>query len=68
VIPGSGGIRKIRWEAQGRGKRSGVRVIYFWASAKGHLLMLYVYSKSESADLTKEQVRHLRQLVEEEFR
>lgn len=30
VVPGGGGIRKIRWSAEGRGKRSGTRVLYFW--------------------------------------
>jgi mRNA-degrading endonuclease RelE of RelBE toxin-antitoxin system len=40
LIPGGGGLRKIRWGAQGRGKRGGVRVIYFWAVQQDRILML----------------------------
>ena len=45
VIPGSGGIRKLRWSASGRGKRGGARVIYYWATEQEHLLMLFIYTK-----------------------
>lgn len=34
IIPGSGGIRKLRWEGSGRGKRGGNRIIYYWFSQK----------------------------------
>ena len=37
VIRGSGGVRKLRWSMSGRGKRGGLRVIYYWASAKGEI-------------------------------
>ena len=53
VIPGSGGIRKLRWSASGRGKRGGARVIYYWATEQDHLLMLFIYAKNESEDLTR---------------
>ena len=45
VIPGSGGLRKLRWSASGRGKRGGARVIYYWATEQDHLLMLFIYAK-----------------------
>jgi hypothetical protein len=68
VMVGSGGIRKTRWAAQGRGKRGGVRVIYYWAVKQERLLMLLMYPKSERDDLTKEQLKILRKIVEEEYR
>ena len=67
VIPRSGGIRKVRWSLPGRGKRGGTRVIYYWARAKETLLMLYIYAKGEQDDLSPQQVRELRMVVEEEF-
>ena len=68
VMVGSGGLRKARWAAQGRGKRGGVRVIYYWAVKQEHLLMLLIYPKSERDDLTREQLKLLRKIVEEEYK
>ena len=67
VIPGSGGLRKIRWGMLERGKRGGVRVIYYWAVEQERLLMLMIFAKSERTDLTAEQLRVLRQIVEAEY-
>lgn len=64
VIPGGGGLRKIRWGKQSSGKRGGIRTIYYWASAQDEIRMLLAYSKAESADLTPEQVKLLKQVVE----
>jgi len=68
VIRGSAGLRKIRWARSGRGKRGGVRAIYYWARAHETLLMLLVYGKNEQDDLTADQVRMLKSLVETEFK
>lgn len=67
VIPGSGGLRKVRGALPGRGKRGGVRVIYYWAVTPEHLLMLFMYPKSERDDLTAAQIKILRTIVEEEY-
>ncbi len=67
VIPGSGGLRKIRWAIAGHGKRGGIRVIYYWAIVHDKILMLYIYAKSEQGDLTPDQVKVLRKIVEEEY-
>jgi hypothetical protein len=64
LIRGSGGIRKVRWAAQGTGKRGGLRAIYYWITHRGHLLLLTLYRKSEVSDLTPGDVRALRALVE----
>jgi len=63
LIRGSGGIRKVRWAAQGKGKRGGLRVIYYWITRRNHLLLLTLYRKSEVSDLTPGDVKALRALV-----
>jgi hypothetical protein len=67
TIPGTGGLRKLRWMASGRGKRGGTRVIYFWHPASNRLLMLFAFAKNERTDLTTEQRKVLRQIVESEY-
>lgn len=59
VIPGSGGLRKLRWRTAGRGKRGGLRIIYYCRSAD-RLYMLFAYEKTRQGDLTWEQLRMLR--------
>ena len=68
IIKGSGGLRKTRWSIAGRGKRGGVRVIYYWAVAQEQLLMLLIYPKSKKEDLTREQLKILKKIVEETYR
>jgi len=68
LIRGSGGLRKVRWALPGKGKRGGVRVIYYWAAREEQLFMLLMYAKSERDDLTPGQLRLLRKLVEEQYR
>ena len=67
IIQGSGGLRKTRWSAQGRGKRGGIRVIYYWIVKQDKILMLMAYAKNEQENLTPEQVKILRQIVESEY-
>jgi hypothetical protein len=63
VICGSGGLRKLRWLAQGRGKRGGARVIYIFQDAKDQIYLIYGYVKNEREDLTPDQVRALAKLM-----
>jgi len=67
VIKGSGGIRKLRWGGSGRGKRGGIRVIYYYFAEDGQIYMLYAYPKSDKDDLTADQLKQLKQLVEEQL-
>lgn len=67
LIRGTGGLRKIRWQGSGRGKRGGVRVIYYWATAQHVILMLLMYRKKDRDDLSPEQRTILKRIVEEEF-
>ncbi len=52
LIRGSGGLRKIRWAGSGRGKRGGLRVIYYWHVPGSTILFLMAYSKNEQDNLT----------------
>jgi len=63
VIPGSGGLRKVRWGLSSRGKRGGVRVIYFWRSAAHTLYLLLLYPKNERDNLSPAELRQLRRLI-----
>jgi hypothetical protein len=63
LIPGSGGLRKIRWGMPGRGKRGGARVIYYWKSATGQIFLLFLYPKNVRSDLSPSELRTLRRLI-----
>jgi mRNA-degrading endonuclease RelE of RelBE toxin-antitoxin system len=63
VIAGTGGVRKLRWSAKGKGKRSGVRVIYYFHSEAFPVFLLTVYAKNQQANLTKAERNELKQLV-----
>ena len=52
VIQGTGGIRKVRWGLEGRGKSGGVRVIYYWMTVEEHIYMLYAYPKNEQDEIS----------------
>lgn len=67
LIRGSGGLRKVRWTTQGRGKRGGSRVIYYWAVSEEQILMLLIYPKNIRDDLSRDQLRILRKIVEAEY-
>ncbi|MCL6706414.1 type II toxin-antitoxin system RelE/ParE family toxin [Pseudomonas sp. R2.Fl] len=56
-IPGTGGVRKVRVPAKGKGKRGGARVIYYWYSENAPLYALLVYTKNRKTDLTPDEAR-----------
>jgi len=64
VIVGSGGLRKIRWKLPGKGKRGSIRIIYYWDPPET-IYMIFAYQKTVQKDLTTEQIKLLRKLVEE---
>ena len=68
IIPGSGGLRKIRWSGSGRGKRGGSRIIYYWVKQDEIILMLFIFNKNEDEDLTKDQLKLLKSIVESEYK
>ena len=63
VVPGSGGIRKVRWARKGQGKRGGMRVIYFTESAKGLIWLLTIYAKSKKENVPA----HILKILKEEL-
>ena len=66
VIRGSGGVRKFRWAAPGRGKRGGYRVIYYVRRAKEIIWMLTIFPKSETDSIPGHILRRIREEIEDE--
>jgi hypothetical protein len=56
VIPGTGGVRKLRWALEGRGKSGGARVIYFYHNTEMPLFALTAYAKNDLSDLSQQEV------------
>ena len=69
VIPGAGGLRKLRFvdERRGKGKRGGLRVIYYWWDANSQFWLFTLYDKDEASDLTKLQRETLKQMIKQEL-
>ena len=63
VMPGTGGIRKLRWAGSGRGKRGGIRTIYFHHAGPEAIYMLTAYAKTARDDLSPSDKRALARLV-----
>jgi hypothetical protein len=64
IIPGTGGIRKLRWGAKGSGKRGGARVIYYFRDLNMPLFLLATYAKGEKVDLTSAEKRQMHKMVD----
>ncbi len=62
-IPGTGGVRKLRWAGMGKGKRGGLRVIYYFYNETVPLFLLTVYGKSNQEDLNPEQKKKMAALA-----
>jgi hypothetical protein len=63
IIRGSKGIRKVRWSVEGKGKRGGARVIYYWHVSDHQILMIDVYRKNEKEDLSPQEIKLFQELV-----
>lgn len=65
VIPGTGGVRKLRYVIQGKGKRGGVRVIYYYYNDRNPVLLFTVFGKNEKSALTEKEKNTLYRIVQE---
>ena len=65
VVPGSGGVRKLRWNAEGRGKRGGLRIIYYLRLARGQIWMLTLYGKSARENIPAHVLKALKETIED---
>lgn len=65
VIPGTGGIRKVRWSRQGIGRRGGARVIYYYHSRAIPLFLLTVYAKSHREDVSPSELKQMGRTIAE---
>lgn len=70
IIPGTGGFRKLRWAdaRRGKGKRGGLRVIYYYLAADSQIWLMTVYDKDAAIDLTRTERRTLKAAIEQETR
>lgn len=64
VVPGTGGVRKVRWAVKGRGKRGGVRVVYVARVAKDVIWLLTIYAKNEVENISAKALRKIREEIE----
>src|SRR5206468_317185 len=63
VMPGSGGVRKLRWGAKGKGKRGGARIIYLYVVIAACVYLIRCYAKNVKTDLTTNEKKQLRQIA-----
>lgn len=64
VVPESGGIRKVRWRRAGTGKSGGVRVIYFMRTLEEEVVLLTLYAKARTDNLTGAKLKEIRRALE----
>ena len=66
LVKGSGGVRKVRWASEGKGKSGGVRVIYYWNKADHEIWMLTIYSKSERSTIPGHILKQISEAIDNE--
>ena len=64
VVPQSGGIRKVRWRRAGTGKSGGVRIIYFTRTTEEEVVLLLIYAKSKTDNITAAKLKEIRRVIE----
>jgi len=64
LISGSGGVRKIRWGATGRGKRGGLRVIYYAKTQQGVIWMLTLYPKNVTENIPAHVLKKIKEEID----
>ena len=64
LVPGSGGVRKLRWSQPGRGKRAGIRVIYYVKAQEEIIWMLTIYAKNEEQNIPAHVLRKIKEEID----
>ncbi len=64
LVPGSGGVRKVRWAQPGRGKRGGIRIIYYARTREGVIWMLTIYAKNEEENIPAHVLRKIKEEID----
>lgn len=64
IIPGSGGVRKMRWGIAGRGKRGGLRVIYYLRTRQGQIWMLTLYPKNVAENISAQVLKQIKEEID----
>jgi hypothetical protein len=64
VIKNTGGLRKLRWAIEGKGKRGGIRTLYYYADMHSIFFMIYAYPKNVADNITKQQSKMFKTLID----
>ena len=64
IVRGSGGVRKLRWSGSSRGKRGGIRVIYYLRTARGEVWMLTLYAKNEADSIPGHVLKRIKEEID----
>lgn len=64
IVPGSGGVRKMRWGMAGRGKRGGLRVVYYLRSKQGQIWLLTLYPKNVADNIPAQVLRKIKDEID----
>jgi mRNA-degrading endonuclease RelE of RelBE toxin-antitoxin system len=65
IIRGSGGVRKLRWAATGRGRRGGLRIIYYLRSTQGEIWLLTLYAKNEAESISGRALKKIKEEIDD---
>ena len=66
IVRGSGGVRKVRWAPTGKGKRGGIRIMYYWKKSDDEIWLLTLYSKNEKATIPGHILKKIAEEIENE--
>ncbi len=67
LVRGSGGVRKVRWITEGKGKSGGIRAIYYWKKSDEEIWMLTIYRKSERATIASHVLKQIAEAIDNEY-
>jgi mRNA-degrading endonuclease RelE of RelBE toxin-antitoxin system len=65
LIQNTGGLRKLRWGSGNKGKRKGIRVIYYWHASEDQIYLFTLYAKNETLDLSNDEKNSLKKMLED---